>query len=188
MNPESNKEKVYGVVAEFVSSDAALQAAGRIRAAGYTKTDGHTPIPVHGLAEALGMRGSRLAAAVLAGGTGGACAGLGLQYWVSVIAYPHIVSGKPFFSWPSFVPVIFECTILGAALTAVITLLVRSGLPQPHHPIFNMPGFEKATTDRYFLCIEAADPKYDRQQTLSFMQGLGAERVAEVLAHQDDTE
>lgn len=188
MSKTETKNLLHGVVAEFSSTDAVLRAAEKIRDAGYTSTDGFTPVPVHGLADALGLRKSRMAALVLFGGTAGFFAGLALQYWVSVIAYPHIVSGKPLFSWPSFVPVMFECTILGAALSAVIGMLSRNGLPQPHHPLFGAAGFDRATTDKYFLCIEASDPIYDREKTLAFMKGLGADQVTEVFSHPDDIE
>jgi len=176
------------MVAEFSSTDSLLRAAEKIRDAGYTNTDGFSHVPVHGLAQALGLRKSRMAALVLCGGLAGCATGLALQYWVSVIAYPHIVSGKPLFSWPSFIPVIFECTILGAALSAVIGMLARNRLPQPYHPLFNMAGFDRATTDKYFLCIESSDPKFDREKTAAFMNGLGADKVTEVTNHPDDVE
>lgn len=188
MSESKPKNLTYGIAAEFSSPEATLTAAEKIRDAGYTCTDGYTPVPVHGLSEALGLRRSRMAALVLAGGTTGCFSGLALQYWVSAVAYPHIVSGKPFFSWPSFVPVIFECTILGAALSAVIGMLIRNRLPQPHHPMFNLRGFERFSTDKYFLCVESSDPKFDREKTAAFLRGLGADSVAEVTSHPDDVE
>lgn len=179
---------VYGLVAEFDSAEALLAAAGRVREAGYVKTDAFSPIPVHGLADALGARPSRLAMAVLAGGIAGAFAGFMLQYWVSVTAYPHIVSGRPFFSWPSFFPVVFECTVLFAAGTAVVGMLIRNRLPQPYHPVFNTPGFDKASTDGFFLVIEATDPAYDREATRTFLDGLVPVQVTEIMHHPDDEE
>jgi Protein of unknown function (DUF3341) len=188
MSKTESKNLLHGIVAEFSTTDDVLRAAEKIRDAGYTRTDGYTPVPVHGLPEALGLRKSRLAALVLCGGTAGLFAGFALQYWVSVFAYPHMVSGKPFFSWPSFVPVMFECTILGAALSAVIGMLVLNGLPQPYHPLFGAAGFDRATTDKYFLCIESTDPQFDREKTAAFMKGLGADKVTEVTSHPDDVE
>jgi len=188
MSTTETKSLLHGIVAEFSTTDDVLRAAEKIRDAGYTSTDGYTPVPVHGLADALGLKKSRLAALVLCGGTAGLLAGLALQYWVSVIAYPHIVSGKPMFSWPSFIPVMFECTILGAALSAVIGMLARNRLPQPHHPLFGTAGFDRATTDKYFLCIESTDPKFEREKTLTFMKGLGADNVTEVFSDPDYVE
>lgn len=188
MSTNVKKDILYGVAAEFSTTDAILAAAEKIRDAGYTHTDGFTPIPVHGLTDALGIRRSRIAGIVLAGGTLGCCAGMALQYWVSVIAYPHIVSGKPLFSWPNFVPVIFECTILGAALSAVIGMLALNKLPQPHHPVFSATDFHRASTDKYFLCIQSSDPKFDHDETIAFMNGLGADNVSEVNNDPDDVD
>ena len=110
----------------------------------------------------------------------GALAGFGLQFWVSVLEYPLNIGGRPHFSWPSFIPVIFECMILGAALTAVLGMILGNGLPEPYHPVFNTPGFERASNDGFFLCIEAADPQFDAKKTRAFMDGLGAKAVHEV--------
>jgi len=186
MSNTEQKNSLYGVVAEFSSTDAILRAASKIRDAGYTKTDGFSSIPVHGLDDALGYRRSRMAGLVLIGGTCGCLTGLTLQWWVSCVAYPHIVAGKPFFSWPNFIPVIFECTVLFSALTGVFGMLIRNGLPKLYHPLFGVPGFDRATTDKFFLCIEAVDPKFHREQTLAFMRGLGADKVTEVSNHADD--
>lgn len=177
--------KAYGILARFEDPDAMIAAAEKIRDSGYTHTDAFTSFPVHGIYEALGARKSRLALAVLIGGIAGACGGMLLQEWVSVTAYPHIVSGKPFFSWPSFVPIIFECTVLGASLTAFVGMLARNGLPRPHHPIFESTRFEQASTDGFFICIEGTDPKYDEAGTLEFVQGLGAADVEVVPAGEE---
>lgn len=186
MMKTAESSRIYGLVAEFDSSDALLKAAEQVRDAGYTVTDAFSPIPVHGLTDALGVRPSRLASLVLIGGLTGACVGLGLQAWVSIIAYPHIISGKPLFSWPSFFPVVFECTVLFAAGSAVFGMLIRNRLPQPYHPVFSTPNFEKATTDGFFLCIQANDPKYDSRETMAFLKGLRAIEVTEVERHPDD--
>jgi hypothetical protein len=169
---------IYGAVAEFDSPERLLQAAERVRDAGYTRVDALTPFPVHGIIDALGVRHSRMSGLVLAGGATGFCIGLGLQYWVSAVAYPHIVSGRPFFSWPNFVPVIFECTVLAAALTGFVGMLARNNLPRPYHPLFAAPRVEGSTTHTFMIVVEAADPKFDAEGTLAFLRGLGADHAA----------
>lgn len=178
--------KLYGVVGEFSSPDTLLHAARRVRAAGYTMIDAFSPIPVPALTEALGIPKSRLAILVLIGGVIGAAVGLGLQYWASAIHYPHIVSGRPFFSWPSFIPITFKCTVLFAAIAAVLGMLARNRLPELYHPIFAAPGFERASTDGFFLCIEARDPNFQALLTPAFLKQLGAERVSLIDRHPDD--
>ena len=177
---EVQQTLVYGVTAEFDSTEHLLQAARKVRDAGYRDTDAFTPFPVHGLTEALGTRKSRLAGLILIGGIVGACAGLGLQYWVSSIAYPHLVSGRPFFSWPNFVPVVFECTVLCAALTAVIGMLGLNGLPRPYHPVFGVPNFELASTDRFVLFVKSTDALFDVERTSAFLRSIGAGAVHSV--------
>ena len=180
MSHEVTNSGPYGLVALFETPEALIAAAHRTREEGYTVTDCHTPIPVHGLAEALGMKRSKLSALVLAGGTLGAIGGFALQYWVSVIVYPHNVGGRPFFSWPSFIPIIFECTILGAALTTIISLIALNGLPQHYHPVFDTPDFDRASGDGFFLAIEAVDPNYDSKKTKTFLESLNPTAVNEV--------
>lgn len=180
--------KIYGMVAEFADGEALLKAAHQVREAGYTATDGYSPIPVHGLTDALGIPKSRLAGLVLLGGVLGALGGIGLQYVVSVEFYPHIVSGRPLFSWPSFVPVVFEATILLAAFAAVFGMFILNRLPEPYHPVFETPNFERATTDGFFLSIEAADPKYDAGAIRTLMEKAGAVKVTEVSRHPADPE
>jgi len=171
---------LYGMMAEFEQPEQVVHAAKTAYAAGYRKMDAYSPLPVHGLSEALGFHYTRLPLVVLIGGIIGCIVGFGFQYWVSVINYPVIVGGKPMNSWPSFIPVTFECTILFAALSAVFGMLALNGLPQPYHPVFNADRFEHATRDRFFLCIEARDPKFDRAGTRAFLEGLGAHEVSEV--------
>lgn len=180
MSTQASTPEMYGLVARFETPEALLEAARRTFEAGYTATDAHTPIPVHGLSDALGMKHSRLSALVLAGGTLGALGGFYLEYWISVVAYPLNVGGRPYFSWPAFIPVIFECTILGAALTAFIGMIVLNKLPQPYHPVFNTPDFDRASNDAFFLAIEAADPNFDPNQTRAFLEGLEPTAVHEV--------
>ena len=167
-------------MAEFEQPEQVVNAAKSAYAAGYRKMDAYSPLPVHGLSEALGFQYTRLPMIVLIGGILGCLGGFAFQYWVSVINYPVIIGGKPMNSWPSFIPVTFECTILFAALSAVFGMLALNGLPQPYHPVFNVDRFEHATRDRFFLCIEARDPQFDRAATRAFLEGLGAHEVSEV--------
>ncbi|MGA1193813.1 MAG: DUF3341 domain-containing protein [Kiritimatiellia bacterium] len=185
---ETTKNLTYGMVAQFEDDRALLSAANKVREAGYTATDAFSPIPVHGLPEALGMKKSKLASLVFMGGLTGACGGLGLQYMVSVEFYPHIVSGRPLFSWPSFVPVIFESVVLLSAFAAVFGMLILNRLPEPYHPVFNAPEFNRATSDGFFLSVESRDPKYDAASLRSLLESAGAAKVTEVMKHDADPE
>ena len=176
----SGRPRIYGVMAEFDDPSSLVAAAHRAREAGYRRMDGYTPYPIEGLHEALHIHDSRLTKLVLAGGLAGCLGGYGLQYWVSVMAYPVLVAGRPFHSWPAFIPVTFECTILAASLTAVFGMLALNGLPQPFHPVFNVARFALASRNRFFLCIEARDPKFDVDGTRQFMSSLGAREVTVV--------
>jgi len=180
MSVEESNLKLYGIVARFSTPEELVAAAERTRDAGYTMTDAHVPFPVHGLSEALGMPRSKLASLVLVGGTLGALGGFALQYWVSAVTYPINVGGRPFFSWPSFIPVIFECTILGAALTTIISMIALNKLPQPYHPVFNTPGFERASRDGFYLSIEAVDPNFDKTKTHQFLESLQPVEIHDV--------
>ena len=171
---------LYGLLAEFETPKALVRAAEQARLHGYRSMDAYTPIPIEELGEALGLRRSRLPRLVLAGGVLGAMAGYGLAYWVSAIAYPLNVGGRPLNSWPHFIPVTFETTVLGAALTAFVGMWVLNGLPQPYHPVFNVPAFTRASLDRFFLCIEATDPRFDRHATWKFLESLHPVGVTEV--------
>ncbi len=165
------------MLAEFDDPDALLAAAEKAYAEGYRRMDAYTPFPVHGLDEAIGFRRTRLPLVVLIGGIIGCIAGYSLQYWVSVIAYPLNIGGRPYHSWPSFIPPTFETTILFAALSAVLGMLALNGLPMPWHPLFEVPRFEHATSDAFFLCIEAADPKFSVESTRKFLEAAGAKEV-----------
>ena len=167
----------YGVMAEFDSAQALLDAAHKVQAAGYTRTDAYSPFPIHGLAEALGMKERKIAPAVLMGGIIGGLAGYSLQYYTSVIAYPLNIGGRPFHSWVSFIPATFELTILFAAFTAGLTMLALNGLPQPYHPVFNAPRFTLASSESFFLAIEADDPRFNEAETRAFLAGLHAREV-----------
>jgi len=171
---------IYGLMAEFDAPRDLVEAAKRTYAAGYRKIDTFSPYPVEEAWEAIGHHDRRLSAIVLAGGITGLLTGFALQQWVSQIAYPINIAGKPLNSWPMFVPVMFELTILFAALTAVIGMIVLNGLPQPYHPAFNVAHFERASRDKFFLLVESKDPKFDRQATADFLKGLNASEVSEV--------
>lgn len=171
---------LYGLIAEFDKPENLLVAARRAYQEGYRRMDAYTPFPIEELAEAIGFHHTRLPFIVLMGGIFGAVAGFGLFYYTEVIDYPLNVGGKPFFSWPAFIPITFETTILFAALSAVLGMLALNGLPMPYHPVFNVPRFALATRDRFFLCIEARDPKFDREGTRKFLESLGAQEVSEV--------
>ena len=174
---EIEKTQVFGLTAEFDSTEKLLLAARRVRDAGYRATDAFTPFPVHGLVEALGLPVSRLSSLILLGGATGCSVGVGLQYWVSSIAYPHIVAGRPFFSWPNFIPVVFECTVLFAALTAVVGMFGLNGLPRPYHPVFSAPRIERTSTDAFVIFVSAEDPQFDANRTAAFLRSLGSSEV-----------
>jgi hypothetical protein len=176
----SARKSLYGLMAEFESPEELLAAAQRAYREGYRRLDAHSPFPIHGLAEAIGVRRTWLPLLVLIGGLLGALVGYGTQYYVAAIDYPINVGGRPFNSWPSFIPITFEVTILFAALTAVFGMLALNGLPMPYHPVFNAPRFALATHDRFFLCIEAADPRFDPESTRRFLEGLNAKEVSDV--------
>jgi ActD protein len=167
-------------MAEFENPDALLAAARRAFDEGFRKMDAYTPFPVEGLAEAIGFHRTRVPLIVLIGGILGCLGGFCLQYWIAVIDYPINIGGRPLNSWPSFIPVTFELTILIAALSAFFAVLALNGLPMPYHPVFNVDRFELASRSRFFLCIEARDPKFDRDQTGKFLESIGSQGVYEV--------
>jgi hypothetical protein len=176
----STRPPIYGLLAEFADANALVEAARQARDKGYRRMDAYSPFPVEDLAEALGVHKTRLPLLVLIGGILGGLTGYGMQYYSAVISYPLNVGGRPLHSWPAFVPVTFELTILGAALFAVLGMLALNGLPMPYHPLFNVDSFALATRDRFFLAIEATDPLFDRVGTGDFLRTLGAREVTEV--------
>ena len=171
---------LYGVMAEFDNPEMLRSGAERAHAAGYRRMDAYSPFPIEGLAEMIGFKRTQLPLIVLIGGLLGGIGGFYLQYWISVIDYPMIIGGKPYNSWPAFIPVTFETTILGAALAAVLGMLGLNGLPMPYHPVFNVERFALASRDRFFLCIEAADPKFDVDNTVEFLRSLNPSAIHEV--------
>lgn len=170
----------YGLMAEFDNPTALVAAARSAREKGYTRIDAYSPYPIEELNEALELHDNRLAKIVLTGGVLGLVAGYGLQYFVAVIHYPLNIAGRPLHSWPMFVPVTFEVTVLFASLAAFFGLLALCGLPKPYHPVFNVPGFSKASRNRFFLAIESRDPLFDRERTAAFLESLDASEVSEV--------
>jgi hypothetical protein len=176
----SRPPTIYGLMAEFDSPTALVAAARHAHAAGYRRMDGYTPFPIEELSEALGHAPSRLPLVVLIGGVLGCLGGFALQYWTSVIAYPMNIGGRPLNSWPSFIPVTFETTILAAALVAVLGMLAMNGLPMPYHPVFNVPRFALASRNRFFLCIEARDANFNLTATRRFLEELDAREVTVV--------
>lgn len=171
---------LYGLMAEFDDANALVAAAHRTREHGYQRLDAYTPFPIEELSEAIGFRHTRLPLVVLIGGLIGGLSGYFMQYYAAGISYPMNIGGRPYHSAPMFIPVTFEMTILIAALAAVFGMLALNGLPMPYHPVFNVPHFALATRDRFFLCIEATDPRYDREATWRFLEGLGPRSISEV--------
>ena len=171
---------IYGLLAEFTTPDELMAGAKAATAEGYTRMDAYTPFPVEGLARALGKRRSWLPLVFLLGGLAGGGGGYLMEYYSMAIDYPINIGGRPYHSWPSFIPVTFELTVLIAALTGVLGLFIAMRLPRLNHPVFNAPGFERATNDRFYLCLESADPQFDRSQARQFLESLKPVRVVEV--------
>ena len=175
-----SRSGIYGIMAEFSRPEDLLEAVRAVRRRGFRYIDAYTPFPVVGLAEELGFHFNMLPAIVLSGGIVGALGGFFMQYYANVISFPLNIGGRPHDSWPAFIPVTFELTILVAAVFAVLGMLALNGLPRPNHPVFNEPRFELATRNRFFLCIEARDPRFERERVLEFLNQLGASGVYEI--------
>lgn len=171
---------IYGIMAEFDSPSDLVAAARRTYEAGYQKIDAYSPFPIEELAEAIGFHHNAVPLVVLIGGLLGCVSGYALQYWVSVITYPINVGGRPLHSWPAFIVVTFEMTILFAGLAAVLGMLALNGLPMPYHPVFNVPRFAFATKDRFFLMVFSTDPKFNSIGTRRFLEALGPRSISEV--------
>jgi len=171
---------LYGVIAEFESPGDLVHAARKTYEAGYRRINGYSPYPIEELSEAIGFTHTRLPLIVFIGGLIGAIGGFFMQYWMEVIDYPLNVGGKPYNSWPAFIPITFETTVLCAAFSAVLGMLILNRLPQPYHPVFNAPNFALATRDRFFLAVEANDPKFDHAAVFELLKSLNAIEVSDV--------
>jgi len=174
------RPSLYGLMAEFSDPTELVAGTRTAHDAGYRVMDAYSPMPIEGLHEALGEGPSKLPLIVLIGGVVGGVSGYALQWWASAVAYPINVGGRPLHSWPAFIPVTFECTILVAALAAVLGMLALNGLPEPYHPVFNVPRFALASRSRFFLCIEATDPRFDLDATRAFLETLKPREVTTV--------
>jgi hypothetical protein len=174
------RDPIYGVMAEFDTPVALVEAAKRTYQAGYRKIDTYTPFPVEGLAEEIGFHRDEVPLVVLIGGIVGGLTGYLMQYWMSAVAYPLNIGGKPYHSWPAFIVITFEMTILFAGISAVFGMLALNGLPMPYHPVFNVPRFTRASRDRFFLVVFSSDVKYDPAATRQFLESLDPRSVAEV--------
>jgi len=172
--------RLYGLMAEFETPTDIVRAATRAHEEGYRRMDAYSPFPVEGLSEAIGFPKDQVALVCLCGGLMGLFTAYVLQYWINVISYPINIGGRPFHSWPSFIVVSFELTILFGGLSAAIGMLAMNGLPMPYHPVFNAPNFAAATRDRFFLCIESTDPRFDVADTRKFLLSLDPREVTEV--------
>jgi len=170
----------YGLMAEFATPEQLLEAARQTHDAGYRRIDAFAPFPIEGLADALGFHHTRLPLVVLIGGLIGGVSGFYLQYYAAAVSYRINVGGRPFNSWPMFIPVTFEMTILCASIAAVFGMLALNGLPTPYHPVFNVRRFALASRDRFFLCIKARDPMFDAEATRTFMQTLNPREVVNI--------
>ena len=177
---KGQRSLLYGLLAEFEAPADLVEAARRTREAGYRRIDAYTPYPMHELTEALALPRTKLPIIVFTGGVLGCATALAMQWFASAVHYPINVGGKPLASWPSFIPITFELTVLFAAIAAVLGMLGLNGLPMPYHPVFNVPRFALASRDRFFLAIEARDPQFDAAKTADFLRDLGAREVTEV--------
>jgi len=171
---------LFGYLVEFDKVDELLAGAAKVRDAGYTQWDAHTPFVIHGLDAAMGVKKTILPYIVFVAGLTGTCAGILLQWWTNAVDYPFLISGKPLFSLPANIPVAFETTILFAAISALVGMLALNGLPQLYHPLFRNSAFKRATDDRFFISIEAGDPIFDSTGTRELLESISGQPVEEI--------
>lgn len=171
---------IYGLMAEFDTPESVVHAARKTYEAGYKKIDAYSPFPIEALSEAVGFHHNLVPLVVLIGGIVGGLSGFALQYWIHVINYPVVVAGRPLNSWPAFIVVTFEMTILFAGISAVFGMLALNGLPMPYHPVFNVPRFALASKDRFFLIVFSSDPKYSPAETRRFLESFSPRSISEV--------
>jgi hypothetical protein len=177
---ETANDTLFGLLAQFETPERLLEAATRTREAGYRKIEAYLPYPVHGIDEALGRKRSGIPLLALAGGFAGAITAYSLEYYCSAIGYPINIGGRPLNSWPQFMPIVFELTVLGASFASFFGSMILNGLPMPYHPLFNVEAFKLASQNRFFLSIEADDPQFKLAETRQFLEGLPVEQVFEV--------
>jgi len=175
-----NSDPLYGLMAEFETADELVAAARRTKDAGFKKFDAYTPFPIHELDDAMDLHDNRVSLFTLIGGLIGCATGFGLASWVEAVALPLNIGGRPFISAPMYIPITFELTVLFGGLTAAISMIIMNGMPSPYHPVFNVERFADASRNKFFLCIESDDPKFDRHATAGFLESLGPEEIAEV--------
>lgn len=178
----NSQPPIHGLMAQFLEPQEVLHAAKSAYEAGYRCMDAYTPFPVGGLPEALGSRGTAVPLIVLVSGIVGALGGYFMEWYSMAVDYPLNIGGRPFNSWPAYIPITFELMVLCASISAIIGMLAMNGLPRPHHPVFGTPGFERASTDRFFLCIESRDPRFDLSRTRRFLESLKPFSLKEVTA------
>lgn len=171
---------LYGVMAEFETPGQLVAAARKVREAGFRRFDAFSPLPLHELDDAMDLHDNRVSLFTLIGGIVGACTGFGLASWVEAVALPLNIGGRPLISVPMYIPVTFELTILFGGLTAAISMIMMNGLPRPYHPVFNVDRFSNASRNKFFLCIETADPRFDYGEALKLLQSLNPEEIADV--------
>ena len=171
---------IYGLLAEFDTPTDLVNATKAAYSAGYRKMEAYSPFPIEGLAEEIGFHRDEVPLVVLIGGIVGGLTGYLMQYWMSAVDYPLNIGGKPYHSWPSFIVITFETTILFAGISAVFGMLALNGLPMPYHPVFNVPRFALASKDRFFLIVFSSDPKYDAAATRGFLEALQPRSISEV--------
>jgi len=176
----TSSTRVYGLLAEFEDHEQLLDAARRAHAAGYRKMDAYSPFPIDGLAQALGRKRNGVALLFLIGGVAGAIGGYFMLWYSMAVDWPMNIGGRPLHSWPMYIPITFELTILCSSLLGFFGTLALCRFPMPYHPVFNVPEFSRASRDRFFLCIECRDPRFDEHSTWRFLERLDPRSIAHV--------